>query len=57
MIRTAILIDGAFYQKREYALFGDKTPSERAQELSTYCHRHPPDISDAEDGRQYQFAD
>ncbi|MBP3567965.1 MAG: NYN domain-containing protein [Lachnospiraceae bacterium] len=40
MIRTAILIDGAFYRKRAYALFGDKTPSERAQELSTYCHRH-----------------
>lgn len=40
MIRTAILIDGAFYRKRAYALFGNKTPNERAQELSTYCHRH-----------------
>lgn len=40
MIRTAILVDGAFYRKRAYALFGDKTPAERAKELSSYCHRH-----------------
>lgn len=30
MIRTAILVDGAFYRKRAYNLFGDKTPAERA---------------------------
>ena len=40
MIRTAILVDGAFYRKRAYNLFGNKTPSERAKELSAYCHRH-----------------
>lgn len=40
MIRTAILVDGAFYRKRAYNLFGDKTPAERAKELSSYCHRH-----------------
>lgn len=40
MIRTAILIDGAFYRKRAFYLFGDKTPTERANELSKYCHRH-----------------
>lgn len=40
MIRTAILIDGAFYRKRAYTLFGDKSPSERAKELSDYCRRH-----------------
>ena len=40
MIRTAILIDGAFYRKRAYNLFGNKTPAERAKELSNYCHRH-----------------
>lgn len=40
MIRTAILIDGAFYRKRAYSLLGDKTPSERAAELVNYCHRH-----------------
>lgn len=40
MIRTAILVDGAFYRKRAYHLFGNKTPAERAKELSSYCHRH-----------------
>lgn len=40
MIRTAILVDGAFYRKRAYYLFGDKTPAERAKELSSYCHHH-----------------
>ena len=40
MIRTAILVDGAFYRKRAYNLFGDKSPAERAKELSSYCHRH-----------------
>lgn len=40
MIKTAILIDGAFYRKRAFHLLGDKTPSERAKELSNYCHRH-----------------
>lgn len=47
MIRTAILVDGAFYRKRAYNLFGDKTPEERAKELSSYCHRH---IKDEKDG-------
>lgn len=40
MIKTAILIDGAFYRKRSYHLFGSKSPAERAKELSSYCHRH-----------------
>lgn len=40
MIRTAILVDGAFYRKRAYTLFGDLPPAKRAQELSSYCHRH-----------------
>ncbi len=40
MIRTAIMVDGAFYRKRAYSLFGNKSPSERAKELSEYCHRH-----------------
>ena len=47
MIKTAILVDGAFYRKRAYNLFGDKTPAERAKELSTYCHRH---ISEEKEG-------
>lgn len=40
MIRTAILVDGAFYRKRAYTLFGNLPPAERAKELSSYCHRH-----------------
>ncbi len=40
MIKTAILVDGAFYRKRAFYLYGDKTPAERAKELSLYCHRH-----------------
>lgn len=47
MIKTAILVDGAFYRKRAYHLFGDKSPAERAQELSSYCHRH---IRDEKEG-------
>lgn len=40
MIKTAILVDGAFYRKRAFTLLGDKSPAERAKELSSYCHRH-----------------
>lgn len=40
MIKTAILVDGAFYRKRAFTLFGDVSPAERAKELSSYCHRH-----------------
>lgn len=40
MIKIAILVDGAFYRKRAYLLFGDKSPQDRAKELSSYCHRH-----------------
>lgn len=40
MIRTAILIDGAFYCKRAKHLYGPLTPRERAEELKNYCNRH-----------------
>lgn len=40
IMSTAILVDGAFYQKRSRALFGEKSPQERADELDDYCHRH-----------------
>jgi len=40
MIRTAIMVDGAFYRKRAYHFWGEKTPSERAKELNNYCQRH-----------------
>ncbi|EDS72971.1 hypothetical protein ANASTE_00686 [Anaerofustis stercorihominis DSM 17244] len=40
MNKTAILVDGGFYRKRAMYLWGDKSPSERALELSSYCKRH-----------------
>lgn len=40
MIRTAILVDSAFYQKRANVLFGQKTGEARADELCEYCRRH-----------------
>lgn len=39
-IYTAILVDGAFYRKRAFKAYGDKTPKERADELDNYCRRH-----------------
>lgn len=39
-IKTAILIDGAFYRRRAFSCLGDKTPSDRADELENYCRRH-----------------
>lgn len=39
-MRTAILVDGGFYRRRAQAVKGDKTPHERAVELSNYCRRH-----------------
>ena len=39
-VRTAILVDGAFYRKRAKYLFGDKTPGDRAKELFEYCMKH-----------------
>lgn len=40
IIRTAILVDGGFYRKRAYYYFGEKTPEQRAKELSDYCYLH-----------------
>lgn len=40
MIKTAIMVDGAFYRKRAYYFWGDVSPSERAKELDQYCRRH-----------------
>lgn len=39
-IKTAILVDGGFYRKRAKAIWGSKTPSERANELNDYCYKH-----------------
>lgn len=38
-MKTAILIDGAFYRKRAYHYTGAKEPAERAKELFEYCLR------------------
>ena len=46
MTRVAIMVDGAFYQKRANILFGRPAPSgpvtaeDRANELVKYCSRH-----------------
>jgi uncharacterized LabA/DUF88 family protein len=40
MGKTAILIDGGFYQKRSAVLFGKKSPQDRADEVFAYCCRH-----------------
>lgn len=40
MIKTAIMVDGAFYRKRAHYFWGDKLPQERANELREYCHKH-----------------
>lgn len=39
-IITAVLIDGGFYRRRAYTLFGDKTPEDRANEMVRYARRH-----------------
>lgn len=46
MIRVAVMVDGAFYQKRANILFGRQSPygpitaEDRASELVRYCNRH-----------------
>lgn len=40
MLRTAILVDGAFYRKRAFHFYGEVSPDKRAKELSDYCRRH-----------------
>lgn len=39
-MNTAILVDGGFYRRRAYSIWGDKTPEKRAEELHTYCLKH-----------------
>ncbi len=39
-MKTAILVDGAFYRRRSYTAFGDVTAEERAKELEKYCRYH-----------------
>lgn len=39
-MKTAILIDGAFYRRRAYAAYGDVDPQTLADKLINYCYRH-----------------
>lgn len=50
--KTAILVDGAFYRRRAFHLFGDKDPQQRAHELIEYCNRH---LKDTTANRQNQL--
>lgn len=49
MIKTAIMVDGAFYRKRAYYFWGNASPAERAKELVQYCKRH---IKDEKSGAE-----
>ena len=40
MTKTAVLVDGGFYRKRAIALWGNKSPQDRAEELNRYVFRH-----------------
>ncbi len=52
---TAILVDGAFYRRRSYYLFGEKNPKQRANELVQYCQRHLKGTSEQEDNHLYRI--
>ncbi len=45
------MVDGGFYIKRAYYIFGDKSPKERVSELITYCMRH---LQDDKLGEYYE---
>lgn len=40
MSKTAILVDGGFYRKVAHSKWGEYTPTETADALVRYCHRH-----------------
>ena len=40
MAKTAVLVDGGFYRKRAQALWGRKSPHDRAEELNRYIFKH-----------------
>ncbi len=39
-MKTAILVDGGFYRRRAQIKIGERSASERANELDNYCRRH-----------------
>jgi hypothetical protein len=55
MIRTAVLVDGGFYRKRATALWGQKSPEERAWELVKYCSLHLTEPYDKERHHLYRI--
>ncbi len=60
-MKTAILVDGGFYRKMAQRHFGEKSATERAQELVSYCKRHLKQVDsytkDDSGNRQYHFSD
>lgn len=60
-MKTAILVDGGFYRKMAKKHFGDKSASERAQELVSYCKRHLKQIDsytkDDTGNRQFHYSE
>ena len=52
MIKTAILVDGAFYQKRADFLLGEQTPQDRAKHLVSYCQNH---LTSNNNGEKYLY--
>ena len=55
MIRTAIMVDSAFYQKRANLLFGQKSGQERADELYEYCKRHLHEMVNGQQESKYLY--
>lgn len=39
-MKTTVLVDGGFYRRRAQSCIGDKSASERANELHEYCMKH-----------------
>lgn len=55
-MKTAILVDGGFYRRRAEYIFGQKSSSERIDELIDYCKKHiSPDDFDLNDERLYRI--
>ena len=53
--KIAILVDGGFYLYRAHELFGEKSGSERADELVEYCLRHLRGTSEREQNYLYRI--
>lgn len=52
MRKTAIMVDGGFYQKQAKYLFGEKSAKDRADELIEYCYRH---LNDSYNGHESKY--